>query len=151
MGAAAENRPVIGSWQLGPDEALVVEVDASGGPVLELLAGEPVVGDDRLRAPPEQPQRASGGRSTTTGSCAPSSLTHDPGVANWLDTAGHSAGPVIFRCVRTETAPVPTTRVDPVLRRRPPRSRPGPAASHPEERDSTIAARRLAVSKRFCR
>ena len=35
----------------------------------------------------------------------------DPGVANWLDTAGHSAGPVILRCVRTETAPVPTTRV----------------------------------------
>ncbi len=35
----------------------------------------------------------------------------DPGVANWLDTAGHSAGPVILRCVRTESAPVPTTRV----------------------------------------
>ncbi len=37
----------------------------------------------------------------------------DPGVANWLDTAGHSEGPVILRCVRTETAPVPTTRVVP--------------------------------------
>ena len=37
----------------------------------------------------------------------------DPGVANWLDTAGHSAGPVILRCVRTESAPVPTTRVVP--------------------------------------
>ncbi len=38
MGAAAENRPVIGSWQLGPDEALVVEVEEPRGPVLELLA-----------------------------------------------------------------------------------------------------------------
>ena len=38
----------------------------------------------------------------------------DPGVANWLDTAGHSAGPMILRCVRTETAPVPTARVLPL-------------------------------------
>ena len=38
---------------------------------------------------------------------------HDPGVANWLDTAGHSEGPIILRCVRTETAPVPTTSVVP--------------------------------------
>jgi hypothetical protein len=37
----------------------------------------------------------------------------DPGVANWLDTAGHSEGPIILRCVRTDTAPVPTTRVVP--------------------------------------
>ena len=38
----------------------------------------------------------------------------DPGVANWLDTAGHSEGPIILRCVRTESAPVPTTRVVPI-------------------------------------
>ena len=38
---------------------------------------------------------------------------HDPGIANWLDTAGHSEGPIILRCVRTDTAPVPTTRVVP--------------------------------------
>ncbi len=35
----------------------------------------------------------------------------DPGTANWLDTAGHSEGPIILRCVRTETAPVPTTKL----------------------------------------
>ena len=35
----------------------------------------------------------------------------DPGVGNWLDTAGHSVGPIILRCVRTETAPVPTMRL----------------------------------------
>ena len=35
----------------------------------------------------------------------------DPGITNWLDTAGHSEGPVILRCVRTENAPVPQTRV----------------------------------------
>ena len=42
----------------------------------------------------------------------------DPGIANWLDTAGHSAGPIILRCVRTETAPVPETRLMQVLRNR---------------------------------
>ena len=34
----------------------------------------------------------------------------DPGVANWLDTAGHSNGAMILRCVRTETAPTPDAR-----------------------------------------
>ncbi len=60
MGAAAENRPVIGSWKLAPDEALIIEVDAAGGPVLELLAGEHLVGDDRLRQSPVEPQRLPG-------------------------------------------------------------------------------------------
>jgi hypothetical protein len=71
-------------------------------------------------------------------------------VANWLDTAGHSAGPIILRCVRTETAPVPTTRllkfsdVDTAV----------PAATRrvtAAERQATLGARRLAVSNRFCR
>jgi hypothetical protein len=74
----------------------------------------------------------------------------DPGVANWLDTAGHSAGPIILRCVRTETAPVPTMQlvkfsdIDSSV----------PAGTRrvtPAERSTIMAARRLAVSKRFCR
>ena len=32
----------------------------------------------------------------------------DPGMANWLDTAGYSNGAMILRCVRTTTAPTPT-------------------------------------------
>ena len=35
----------------------------------------------------------------------------DPGVANWLDTAGFSNGAMILRCVRTDTAPIPSSRV----------------------------------------
>ena len=74
----------------------------------------------------------------------------DPGVANWLDTAGHSEGPIILRCVRTETAPVPTTRVVPFA---------DVAAALPSgtrrvtagERAAVIDARRLAVSRRFAR
>jgi hypothetical protein len=74
----------------------------------------------------------------------------DPGVANWLDTAGHSAGPMILRCVRTETAPVPTARVLPlaeVTKALPPETR----RVGPEERQAVLAARRQAVSKRFTR
>ena len=61
MGAAAENRPVIGRFELDPDEALILEVRAARGRLLEHLAGQSVVGDDSLRTPSVQSQRTSGG------------------------------------------------------------------------------------------
>jgi hypothetical protein len=57
---------------------------------------------------------------------------------------------VILRCVRTETAPVPQTQVvrfDDIEGSLPA----GTRRVTPEERRRTIAARRLAVSKRFSR
>src|SRR3984957_379033 len=149
MGAAAENRPVIGSWEIAPDEALLIEVPPPEGLYWSFSLGNPwwetidygshqssinghqaVVDDDGV-------MRAV--------------IAHDdPGVANWLDTAGHSAGPIILRCVRTETAPIPTTRVikfSDVEQAVPA----GCRRVTPEERRATLAARRLAVSKRFCR
>jgi hypothetical protein len=149
MGGAAENRPVIGSWALAPDEALLLEVAPPQGLYWSFSLGNPwwetidyarhqsslnghqsVVDDDGI-------MRAV--------------IAHDdPGVPNWLDTAGHSAGPVILRCVRTETAPVPAARVIPfsgVRAALPAETR----RVTPEERQDTIAARRLAVSKRFPR
>ena len=61
MGAAAENRPVIGRYELEPDEALILEVEPPQGRVLELLARQSVVGDHPLRPSPIEPQRPSGG------------------------------------------------------------------------------------------
>ena len=125
MGAAAENRPVIGSWELAPDEALFVEVEPPRGAVLELLTREPVVGDDRLRGH----QSSLNGHQAVADSdgVVRAVIAHeDPGVANWLDTAGHGAGPVILRCVRTETAPIPSTRVGEARR-----CRRCPPARHP--------------------
>lgn len=61
MGAAAENRPVIGRWELRPNEALIVEVEPPQRDLLELLDRQSVVGDDPLRTPPIQPERASDG------------------------------------------------------------------------------------------
>ena len=39
-------------------------------------------------------------------------VTHqDPGLPNWLDTAGHTSGTMCFRWIRAEENPVPATRV----------------------------------------
>jgi len=74
----------------------------------------------------------------------------DPGVANWLDTAGFSNGAMLLRCVRTETAPVPSTRVvkvDEVRSALPPET----TMTSPVERAKVIEARRRAVHERFYR
>jgi hypothetical protein len=149
MGAAAENRPVIGSFQLEADEALVVEVTPPEGLYWSYSLGNPWWETiDYARH-----QSSLNGHQAVVdddGMLRVVIAHHDPGVANWLDTAGHSAGPVILRCVRTESAPVPTTHVvrfDEIAGSL-------PAGTHrvtAEERRRTIAARRLAVSKRFAR
>ncbi len=149
MGGAAENRPVIGSWELGPDEALLVEVAPPVGLYWSFSLGNPwweTIDYGRHQSSLNGHQAAldDDGMMRTV-------IAHeDPGIANWLDTAGHSAGPVILRCVRTESAPVPTTRVIPFADV----SASLPAGTRrvtPEDRSNIIAARRLAVSKRFCR
>ncbi len=149
MGAAAENRPVIGSWKLAPDEALVIEVTPPEGLYWSYSLGnawwetidyanhqsslnghQAVVDDD--------------------GAVRVVVAHQDPGVANWLDTAGHSEGPIILRCVRTDTAPTPATTVVPF-------DRIGdalPAGTRrlaPSERAEALDVRRRAVSRRFGR
>jgi hypothetical protein len=149
MGAAAENRPVIGSFQLEPEEALVVEVTPPQGLYWSYSIGNPWWETiDYARH-----QSSLNGHQATVdddGILRVVIAHQDPGVANWLDTSGHSAGPVILRCVRTESAPVPETRVvrfDDLAASLPA----GTRRVTPEERRRTIASRRLAVSKRFSR
>ena len=62
MGAAAENRPVIGSWQLGPDEALVVEVEEPQGLYWSFSLGNPWWETIDYACASEQSQRAPGRR-----------------------------------------------------------------------------------------
>jgi hypothetical protein len=149
MGAAAENRPVMGSFQLAPDEALVVEVEPPRGLYWSYSIGNPwweTIDYGRHQSSLNGHQAVVDGDGLLRVVVAHS----DPGVANWLDTAGHSEGPIILRCVRTETAPVPTTRVVPmadVTAALPP----GTRHVSPEERAAVMDARRLAVSKRFVR
>jgi hypothetical protein len=149
MGAAAENRPVIGSWELGPEQALLVEVTPPQGLYWSFSLGNPwweTIDYGRHQSSLNGHQAAV----DDDGMLRVVIAHEDPGIANWLDTAGHGSGPVILRCVRTESAPVPTTQVHPVADvggSLPP----GTRRVTPEERRATMAARRLAVSKRFCR
>jgi hypothetical protein len=149
MGAAAENRPVIGSWELAPDEALLVEVAPPQGLYWSYSLGNPWwetidYGSHQSSLNGHQAAIDDDGMLRVV-------IAHqDPGVANWLDTGGHSAGPIILRCVRTETAPVPTTRLVPFSDVGSMLSA-GSGRVTPVERQAALAARRLAVSKRFCR
>ncbi|MGD1282736.1 DUF1214 domain-containing protein [Mycobacterium seoulense] len=147
IGAAAENRPVIGRWELQPDEALIVEVKPPQGIYWSFSIGNPwweTIHYGRHQSSLNAHQAAV----DSDGQVRVVLCAADPGVANWLDTAGHSNGPIILRCVRTETAPTPTTRVvaygniDAELP-------PDTTKVTPEERRRVLAARRRAVRKRF--
>jgi hypothetical protein len=147
MGAAAENRPVIGRWELRPDEALIVEVEPPEGIYWSFSIGNPwweTIHYGRHQSSLNAHQVAV----DSDGLVRVVLCEGDPGVANWLDTAGHSNGPIILRCVRTKTAPTPTTRIVPfeqVAAELPS----GTTRVTPEERLSILAARRRAVRERF--
>ena len=147
MGAAAENRPVIGRWELSTGEALIVEVEPPVGIYWSFSIGNPWwetihYGRHQSSLNAHQAVVDSDGLVRVV-LCA-----QDPGVANWLDTAGFSNGPIILRCVRTETAPTPSVRVVPFdeIRAQLPADT---ATVTAQERAAVIAARRNAVRERF--
>ena len=147
IGAAAENRPVIGRWELSAGEALIVEVEPPEGIYWSFSIGNPWwetihYGRHQSSLNAHQAVVDSDGLVRVV-LCA-----EDPGVANWLDTAGYSNGPIILRCVRTKTAPTPSTRVVPFddIRAELPSDT---ATVTAEQRASVIAARRNAVRERF--
>ncbi len=149
MGAAAENRPVIGSWRLAPDEALVIEVEPPQGLYWSFSLGnvwwETIDYGNR--------QSSLNGHQTAVdddGKVRVVVAHQDPGVANWLDTAGHSGGAIILRCVRTDTAPVPSVEVVP-FERLAEKLPDGTRRVSPDQRAAVIQMRREAVSRRFPR
>jgi hypothetical protein len=149
IGAAAENRPVIGRWELRPGEALIVEVEPPEGIYWSFSIGNPwweTIHYGRHQSSLNAHQAAL----DSDGVVRVVLCADDPGVANWLDTAGYSNGPIILRCVRTKTAPTPTARIVPFdgIRAELPS---GTAQVTPDERKSILAARRRAVHERFGR
>jgi hypothetical protein len=149
IGAAAENRPVIGRWELRPGEALIVEVEPPEGIYWSFSIGNPwweTIHYGRHQSSLNAHQAAV----DSDGLVRAVLCAEDPGVANWLDTAGYSNGPIILRCVRTKTAPTPTARVvsfDDIRTELPSDTTTVTA----EERTSILAARRRAVRERFGR
>ncbi len=149
MGAAAENRPVIGRFELEPDEALILEVEPPKGVYWSISLGNPWLETVHYG----RHQSSLNGHQAVIdpdGFARFVISSTDPGVANWLDAAGHSNGAILLRCVRTETAPVPNTRVvkvDEVVSALPAET----TMTTPDERATVIAARRRAVHERFYR
>jgi hypothetical protein len=149
MGAAAENRPVIGRFELDPGEALILEVTPPIGVYWSISLGNPWLetihyGRHQSSLNGHQAVIDPDGIFRTVISAT------DPGVANWLDTAGHSNGAMLLRCVRTETAPVPSSRVvqaGEILSSLPADT----TMTTPDERARVIEARRRAVHERFYR
>ena len=147
IGAAAENRPVIGRFELEPDEALILEVEPPKGVYWSYSVGNQwweTIHYGRHQSSLNAHQAIV----DPDGILRVVVSSRDPGVANWLDAAGHSNGAMILRCVRTETAPTPTTRVvkfadvDSAL----------PAETKrvtAQQRAGIIEARRRAVHERF--
>lgn len=147
MGAAAENKPVIGRWELNPDEALILEVEPPEGVYWSYSLGNPwweTIHYGRHQSSLNAHQAAV----DSDGLVRVVLCGRDPGVANWLDTAGHSNGAMILRCVRTATAPIPTARLvsfDDVASALPADTTRVTA----DERASVLDRRRRAVIERF--
>jgi hypothetical protein len=149
MGAAAENRPVIGRFELEPDEALILEFEPPIGVYWSVSLGNPWLETIHYG----RHQSSLNGHQAVIDSDGVARFvvaSRDPRVANWLETAGHSNGAILLRCVRTETAPVPTTRVVKAAAVR--SALPAETVmTTPTERAAVIAARRRAVHERFSR
>ena len=149
MGAAAENRPVIGRWALQPDEALILEVEPPEGVYWSYSLGNPwweTIHYGRHQSSLNGHQAVV----DADGLVRVVLCARDPGVANWLDTADHSNGAMILRCVRTKTAPTPTARVvkfDEIRSALPADT----AMITADERASILRARRRTVYERFHR
>jgi hypothetical protein len=147
MGAAAENKPVIGRWELDPEQALILEVEPPQGVYWSYSLGNPWwetihYGRHQSSLNADQAVVDSDGlvRVVVCG--------RDPGVANWLDTAGFSNGAMILRCVRTSTAPIPSSRVvafDAIASALPTDT----ARITVDQRASVLERRRRAVHERF--
>lgn len=147
IGAAAENKPVIGRWELGRDEALILEVAPPQGVYWSFSLGNPwweTIHYGRHQSSLNGHQAVV----DSDGLVRVVLCERDPGVANWLDNAGFSNGAMILRCVRTTTAPTPRARVVPFDQI---------ASALPadttritaQERATVLERRRRAVHKRF--
>ncbi len=150
IGGAAENVTVWGSWSLEDGEALLVEVTPPPCRYWSVALGnqwwESLDYADH--------QSSLNGHQAVVdadGVFRAVIAATDPGVANWLDTAGFARGPMIFRWVDAQQEPpVPTTRLvrgselDAHLPS-------GTARVDAARRAESLAARRRGVRRRFAR
>jgi hypothetical protein len=147
MGGAQENINAWGHFDLAPEEALIVEATPAEARYWSLHAGNfwwesldyasrhTSLNDHQAVLDDDGVFRAV--------------VAHrDPGVPNWLDTMGHTKGPLLFRWVVADHGPATVTKVVPFddIRAHLPASTPN---VDPKERASMIERRRRSVQRRF--
>lgn len=149
LGGAAENVTVWGSWSVAPDEALIVEVTPPEAMYWSIALGNRWW--ESLDYANHQCSLNGHQASIDSDGVFRAVIAHrDPGVANWLDPAGHAGGPMIMRYVRAGRAPIPSTRLvrldalDVELPSKTPRV-------DAEARQVALARRRAGVRRRFAR
>jgi hypothetical protein len=150
IGGAEENVTVWGSWRLGEGEALVIEVSPP-----ECLYWSVALGNRWWESIDYANHQSSlNGHQAVVdadGQFRAVVCLRDPGVANWLDPAGHRSGPVIFRWLRAATdPPVPTitvVRLDELNEALPMTT----ARVTESDRARIVEARRAGVARRFVR
>jgi hypothetical protein len=114
VAAAAHGDPNIcyfhGYWELGADEALVIEVTP---PKCDYWNFQ--LNNHWMESLDYRYHRIAlnhyGATCRKDGSVRIVVAHQDPGVDNWIDTAGHSRGTMCLRWVRADAHPHPTTRV----------------------------------------
>lgn len=148
IGGAEENVTTWGSYELRDDEVLLIEVRPPQALYWSVAIGDPWWASVDY-ANHQSSLNGHQAHIDTDGTFRAVLCGHDPGVANWLDNAGFQRGPMIFRWLRADTAPVPETRVIPLADID--AALPDALRVTPQERAATIARRRAAVRRRFCR
>jgi hypothetical protein len=97
-------------WKLGPDEALVIEVKP---PTCESWNFQ--LDNHWMESLDYRHHRIHVNKHTaryrSDGSVRIVVAHRNPGVANWIETAGHSQGTMCFRWIRADEHPQPRTRV----------------------------------------
>lgn len=139
----------IGYYELGPDEALIVEVKPPRAKYWSLHLGNFWM-ESLDFANHQSSLNGHQARLDRDGAFRAVVAHRDPGVPNWLDTAGHAEGAMIYRWNQADSAPVPTARVVKLasVRDALPDDTPRVTAA---QRAEQIERRRAHVQRRFAR
>lgn len=135
-------------WDLGPDEALLIDTDVPRARYWGLQLAtmgwfEPVDAIHRITSINHHQAAVDG-----DGRVRLVLAAEDPGVPNWLDTGGHRSGLLTYRWFWPESDPTPTSRVVPLADLRAALPADTPQVT-PAERTEEIRARKRHLAWRF--
>jgi hypothetical protein len=149
-GGQATNVYSGGVFELGPDEALLIEATVPVEPQYAGFHLPNLWGESLDFANHQSSLNGHQAKLDADGVFRAVVSQRDPGVANWLDTAGHSEGSMIYRWNQADSAPIPAARkvkLSELSRALPP----GTARVSPAERAREIEIRRTHVRRRMAR